>query len=995
MIESMKLRKKCASVLSSATELKPENSKVYSIKEELFFVNGDWREDASKYPIMPFDDRYSSVNFSEARTPLNLVSFWITDIDRAHQSKKSVSVNGFLVMGITRDGSFAHNPFDGIPQFQIWPSQSQLPIAFQGLYTESKKNGGEWVICLLGNTMLPTREADPANPWEWMKASGQSFNQPPLSEDDQILLVLHYPMTFTLTNRMIHGELRSLNPESNPKYFDMVHISSQLGKSADYEFGSKSIISKACDPYPYPANLTNGGIDIYKGLRFCEILEDITPGQAFTIVPNWRCNKTDEFCSKLGPFGSDKGIKDTGGGFRDVRLYIQNVKCEQATARGNSSSARVSAVFRAVSPSENVYNAAKRSGVSNMTLSAEGVWKSSSGQLCMIGCLGFIDAEGSSCNSRICLYIPTSFSIKQRSIIFGSVYPVNNDSAYFPLSFEKLVQPSELWNYFKSSRPNYSYSKLDLAGTILEKNEPFSFGTVIKKSLLVFPKLEDAEAYEVSLSLLSEDLSFHISGLPDPICNTPAPKVVEEDTPYSPKAEYTEKQLLMNVSAQLSLTGKAYTNFSTLFLEGLYDPHTGKMYLVGCRDVRASWKILFDSQDLEAGLDCLIKVVVSYPPTTASWLVNPTVGISIASRRTEDDPLHFKTLKLQTFPLTYRKQREDILSRRGFEGILRILTLSLAIGCISSQLFYVKYNADSLPYISLVMLGIQALGYSVPLVTGAEALFKRVASESYDVSSYNLESSQWIHIIDYTVKLLVMLSLLLTLRLCQKVWRSRIRLLTRASLEPRRVPSDKRVLLSTLTIHVIGYIIVLILHSAKAGQRPLPTKKYSVVREDSRMLWEWETELEEYVGLIQDFFLLPQIIGNFVWQIDCKPLRNLYFIGITVVRLLPHIYDYIQSPVPNPYLSENYEFVNPNFDFYSKFGDISIPVTAIVLALTVYIQQRWSYDKLTQTLMFGRHRLLPQYSRMYERVPSKPYEAELVSDVNSTAANEKDNGDAE
>lgn len=56
--------------------------------------------------------------------------------------------------------------------------------------------------------------------------------------------------------------------------------------------------------------------------------------------------------------------------------------------------------------------------------------------------------------------------------------------------------------------------------------------------------------------------------------------------------------MLMNVSAQLTLTGIPYNNFSVLFLEGLYDPHVGNMYLIGCKDVRASWKVLFESMDL-------------------------------------------------------------------------------------------------------------------------------------------------------------------------------------------------------------------------------------------------------------------------------------------------------------------------------------------------------------------------------------------------------------
>ncbi|KDP37160.1 hypothetical protein JCGZ_06216 [Jatropha curcas] len=965
---------------------------------------------------MPYVDRESyNGNLSDAQTPMNLVSFWVTDVDHAHRSKKFVSVNGFLVMGITLD-TFGDKPYEDSLRFQIWPGHTQLSIAFQGVYTESKKNGGERVMCLLGSTMLPSRESESSDPWEWAKGPGSSYNQPPLLQDDQILLVLHYPMTFKLTNRVIRGEMRSLNSKSNLKYFDEVHILSQLSKSAKYEFGSEKFVSKACDPYPYHDNVVNSSVDIYKGNGFCDILGKIT-GEGtgpFTIVPNWRCNSSDKFCSKFGPFMSDKEIKATDGSFKGVELFMQNVKCEQIPALGNTSSARVAAVFRAVPPVENQYVMGMRSGPSNMTVAAEGIWKSSSGQLCMVGCLGLVDTEGSSCDSRICLYIPMSFSIKQRSIIFGSFSSTDKNALYFPLSFEKLLQPTELWNYFKVSHPYYNYSKIVEAGTILEKNEPFSFRTVIKKSLLQFPKLEDTEAFITSLSLLAEDLTLHTSAFPDPFPSSRPTRTdlqlevlslgplfgrywspynissADEETPYHSKAEYTEKQLLVNVSAQITLNGDVYSNFSVLFLEGLYDPRVGKMYLVGCRDVRASWNILFDSMDLEAGLDCLIEVIVSYPPTTSSWLFNPTARISLSSHRNDDDPLHFNTISLQSLPIIYRKQRENILSRRGVEGILRILTLSFAIACILSQLFYIKQDADSVPFISLVMLGVQVLGYSHPLITGAEAIFKRMSSESYDVSSYDLEKDQWVHVIDYTVKLLVMVSLLVTLRLCQKVWKSRIRLLTRSPQEPHRVPSDKWVFLSTLTIHVIGYVTILIIHSLKNSQNPVRMERFVDLAGNSRTLRQWETELEEYVGLVQDFFLLPQVIGNILWQIDCKPLKAHYFIGITVVRLLPHIYDYIRAPIPNPYFADEYEFVNPNMDFYSKFGDIAIPTTAVILAAVIYIQQRWNYEKLSQSLTIGQHRLLPLGSRVYQRLPSKSFEAELASGANGEANLEKE-----
>ncbi|EXB80182.1 hypothetical protein L484_003183 [Morus notabilis] len=1025
------VKEECKSVLSSASELSPEDSSVYSIKRQISFKNGDWIQVNGKAPIMPFDvrykenayqsDRYFSTVPTEGSDPLNLVSFWVKDVNLAHRSKNSVSVSGLMTIGITANGNFGDYGYDQNSHFGIGPGQSELTIHFQGIYTESKRNGGERVVCMLGNTMLPDREINnpSSHPWEWVNASKPYENQqPPLLEDDRILLVLRFPKKFTLTSRAIRGEMRSLNPKSSDKYFDHVRVTSQLGSSANYEFTSEKIVSKACDPYPYK----NGTavIPVYKGNRFCKIIKGVTRQQAFTVLPNWQCDGEDNFCSKLGPFASaNKGINATNGGFKGVNLYLQVIKCDQKTVNRYDSSARVSAVFRASPPSENRYTAAMRSGLGNMTVAAEGIWNSASGQLCMVGCPGIVDAEGNACDSRICLYIPISFSIEQRSIMYGTFSSLSTKPpSYFPLSFEmRILQPSELWNYFQFSRPSYNYTKSGLAGALLERNEEFSFRTVIKKSLLPFPKLEDSEAFEVSLSVLSEDLSLLTAAVPHSKTTNARPSRTEiqmdilsvgplfrqywsissnstaEEAPYRTKAQYSDNQLLLNVSAQLFITGKEYNNVSALFLEGLYDQRVGKMYLLGCRDVRASWQVLHDSMDLDNGLDCLIEVIVSYPPTTSRWLVDPTASISIASQRNDDDPLRFSPVKLRTFPISYRRQREDILSQRGIEGILRILTLSLAIACITSQLFYINQKTDSVPFMSLVMLGVEAIGYLIPLVTDAEALFKKESSDrSFESSSYDLENSRWFHVLDYMVKLLVMAALLLTLRLCQKVWKSRVRLQTRAPREPHRVPSDKKVLVSTLVIHIIGYILVLILHSMGIGQKPILRRSYAFSQGSSHVLSEWEIELEEYVGLVQDFFLLPQIISNIIWQIDSKPLRKLYYIGITVVRLLPHLYDYVRAPTRNPYFREEYEFVDPSMNFYSKFGDITIPLTAIVLAALVYVQQRWTYEKLSRSLTLGRCRLLPSASRMYERLPSnsKAFEAELASGANGSASNEEE-----
>ncbi|XP_008792134.2 uncharacterized protein LOC103708819 [Phoenix dactylifera] len=1017
------VERECRSVLRSASRRELDANRVHAIEAEMSFVRGDWGQDSGDAPLMPFDGSDASDGHSSLPDPLRLATFILTHVDLAHRSHLTmVNVSGVLGIGISRNGTAPEMRQRLYPEFLIWPGSSELRILFEGIYAESgNKNGGERVLCLLGNAMLPSRQPDSTDPWEWVKDIGSNNFQWPLLQDERILLVLHYPKAFTLTSRAVRGELRSLNPRSSHRYFDKVQLSSQLGAYSNYQFGSEELVSKACSPYPYQDDVVGGRFEVYKGTGFCGVLDQFITGEVLDVVPNWNCNSTDEYCSKLGPFASEREIKATDGGFANVGIMMQDIRCDPRTGRDNVSLAKVSAVFRAIPPWENRYSmaVAQRTGLNNMTLSAEGIWNSSVGQLCMVGCLKF---GNGGCHSRICLYIPTSFSIDQRSIIFGRISSINDGAhiLHYPLSFEKPVHPMQLWTKL-SNYPygggTYKYSKIKLAGAFLERSEPFDFGTLIKKSLLSYPRKGDDTDDLVNLSNLADDLTLHTYVLPDPLpkIRTQRPflqmeilslgslfgrswayqniTVAKGWTPATPKAVSTEKELLLNVAAELTLSGKPYANVSMLYLEGLYNPVDGKMYLIGCRDVRASWKILFESMDLEDGLDCLIEVKVEYPPTTARWLINPTAKISIASQRNDDDPLHFNQINLQTLPILYREQRQDILSRRGVEGILRILTLSVAIICILSQLFYIRDNASSSPFISLVMLGVQALGYSIPLITGAEALFARLAAE-YESPSYEFEKNQWFQIMDYLVKILVLAAFLLTLRLGQKVWKSRIRLLSRTPLEPRRVPNDKRVLLFTSGVHVVGFLVILVVHYINASRRPIHQDTYIDSRGNSHKLREWGIQLEEYLGLVQDFFLLPQMIGNILWQINCKPLRKAYYIGITAVRLLPHVYDYIRAPVFNPYFAEEYEFVNPSLDFYSRFGDVAIPVTAAVLAIVVFIQQKWNYEKLSQTLR-SQKILLPLGSSVYERLPSMSFEAELVSGVNETKTQDNFHGDEE
>lgn len=54
-----------------------------------------------------------------------------------------------------------------------------------------------------------------------------------------------------------------------------------------------------------------------------------------------------------------------------------------------------------------------------------------------------------------------------------------------------------------------------------------------------------------------------------------------------------------------------------LYLEGIYNQDNGMMYLIGCRDLRASLKRSTYDKSAEDGYDCLIEVSIEYPPSNA------------------------------------------------------------------------------------------------------------------------------------------------------------------------------------------------------------------------------------------------------------------------------------------------------------------------------------------------------------------------------------------
>ncbi|GJN32885.1 hypothetical protein PR202_gb21425 [Eleusine coracana subsp. coracana] len=820
------VQRHCRPVLSSASVLADDPHRSGFVKRFLSFEKGDWRQAPGHAPLMPFDGR----DDARRRPPLSLATFMLTHVGEGKYGGQTTAVNvsGVLFLSVSRKSRdsdiWPREPRGPVtsPEFKISPGETKLRIVLEGVYTESATSENDEeaeikrVLCMVGRAHLPMRDA---GPWDWAKNSGRGAFSPPVTEDGNIVLVLRSPKEPSLTNRAVLGEMRSTNAESAAGYFDPVHLVSRLLWYPLHKARSEELVSGACSP-PLPAIEAEdvAGKPLFKGRFLCEVLSRYGHGIALGIRSQRHCDCAANSCRDrdLGPFETDRDA-DADELLGVGSLMMQDLHCDTGREGGVEN---ISAVFRAVPSWEDPYTAARRSGLSGMTLSAEGVWNASAGQACMVACRGIGDTA---CHFRVCMYMPMTFSLADRSVL------VSDRNAI-------------LLNY-------------------------------VSKTSRVASKV---------------------------------PPVPDRQSP-------------INVSAQLTAVGDTgITAFSVMSLEGVYSPEEGLMQLVGCLVNRA-----LDEEEM----DCSIEMRVEYPPTNTHWLfIWSTAKVHIASMRDAGDPLHFDTMQLRSIP-QYRKPRPDNVSRGIADGVLCIVLLLAAVAAAGSQLRHLKAHADVAPYVSLVMLGVQALGFGVPLVTAdIQALLGTATSRSDDIMasamptfSYMLNRMSRVYRTIYlAVNFLCVGAFVLTLWIAEKVRRSRARMLARSPLEPGRVPGDAKVFVYHCIVHLALFVLVLALN----GQA---------------------MTVEQHIRLMQDLFLLPQVIGNVVWRVNCKPLAKGFYLGVTAIRLLPHVYEYVRPPPPVTFTQDENGNGSWSVFFPSGAGSLVTPAVAVLLGVVVYVQQRWNY----------------------------------------------------
>lgn len=249
------------------------------------------------------------------------------------------------------------------------------------------------------------------------------------------------------------------------------------------------------------------------------------------------------------------------------------------------------------------------------------------------------------------------------------------------------------------------------------------------------------------------------------------------------------------------------------------------MHIIGCRDLR--WRgDMSTGEDLEEGNDCSIEVQVQYPPMIMNthWLIWWTAKVQIASTRSAGDPLRFDTMKLQALPFQYPQVWQGKLNAGLVKGVLCIMLLSAVILAALSQLRHLKTHGDAAPYVSLVMLGAQALGFGMPLIAGIDALRAKFTLGSDMADDALIMTTVSVHRQGgEAVKVLSLAALVLTLRLCHRAWRSRARAPARLSPPARgRVPGEAKVFVFQCAVHLAIFVLTLAFERAGHGGPAAP-----------------------------------------------------------------------------------------------------------------------------------------------------------------------------
>nr|XP_043618633.1 uncharacterized protein LOC122590497 [Erigeron canadensis] len=572
------------------------------------------------------------------------------------------------------------------------------------------------------------------------------------------------------------------------------------------------------------------------------------------------------------------------------------------------------------------------------SLIAEGKWDKEKKRLALVACQLFGKWDLSGCSIRVAFSFPLTLSLKHRSSIVGKMWSTKTKN----LGNVSFYSPANLNTRLKDS--SYEYLEFEKVGSLCKK----SIDSKGKKG--TYP---DEKSPNLRFDMLVRNKKGQMAyGYASPL--------YIRDRLYSPfakiesESEWKPRNGHVNVSYVMSFTtrdefksgGKApASKMIEISAEGVFNTKNGVVCMLGCKHMP------YEKFQRNGSLDCELVINVNYSPLNGkdAGMVHGT----IQSMRKKSDPLYFEPLEFGTSSITTIQARESIW-RMDLEITMVLISNTLACIFIGLQLFHAKKNPEILPFISVVMLVVLTLAHMIPLVLNFEAIFMLNRKQSLF-----LGTDQWLEVNEVLVRVITMVAFLLQFRLLQLTWSSRNDDLSHQTLWV----SDKKVICVSLPLYIISGLIAWLTHSLQSSH----TKTHYLGPRQFHAHETFWDELKSYVGLVLDAFLVPQIMFNLFSDTHEMALAPSFYIGSTMVRLLPHVYDLYRTHSSSWFYDKIY--ANPGMDYYSTMWDVFICCGGTICVLVVYVQQR-----------FGGRSLFPKRFRdsvLYQKVPVTTREQQI------------------
>lgn len=746
------------------------------------------------------------------------------------------------------------------------------------------------------------------------------------------VLKLRYPRDLNLMNCLISGTLESFDEKNSLQYFEPIKVLA-LSQSSNYKF---TVDGNGCGDGSDGESLS---------------LRNLSQGACSTFLGH-----TDRFELEYGSHCSNVSCNALGGNGEELPgfMLFHGTRCVERRK-----------VQMLLGFPDSGYRDAVFPFYPNATLVSEGVWDEKENRLCAVGCqiLNFTESGVNpyvgDCKTRLSLRFPAVLSLRNRSTVLGQIWSdkgVGEPGYFSKVGFQGSSRVSRNLHGF-----HYKYAETErVRKSCAEKTDargkgntyPDGYSSDMAFSMLVTnSKGQVAQGYSSPLSVGDQIYGGQLYGFPTVV-------TMGKLKPHGIQLENYSN--LLNVSYTMSFKPPPDFKFGTgvsstevkISAEGIYNRNTGVLCMIGCQHLKSTNKILIKNESL----DCEIMVNVQFPPLNAKG--GESLKGTIESTRQKSDPYYFDPLQLSSYSI-YTSQADASIWRMDFETIMVLVSNTLACVFVGLQLVHVKNHPDVLPCISIVMLLVITLGHMIPLVLNFEALF--MANRS--VQNVLPGSAGWLQLNEVVVRVVTMVAFLLELRLLQLTWSSR----QGEGSQPGLWGSEKMVLYMTLPLYIGGGLTACLVHLWKSSHqkrlRPFKLSRHKFKLPRGRLyrspsLWE---DLKSYAGLLLDGFLLPQILLNIIFNSEGKALSSSFYIGTTIVRILPHAYDLYRAHSSAWYLDLSYIYANHRMDFYSTAWDIIIPTGGILFALFIYFQQR-----------FGSRCFLPKRFRetsAYEKVP--------------------------